>query len=127
MDVTIVLAQIFGILFAVLGLSMVVNRKGMSAAMTEMSQNPGFLWVLGFIALAMGTVFVVLSNTWTSGLLALIVTVIGWLILIKGVFILWFPNAAAALYRKCNTGSMLVWWGIIAFIIGLVLLYKGFL
>ena len=127
MNLTLVFTQIFGILFVVLGLSMVFNKKGVSGAMTEMVQNQGLLWTVGFLALSMGVVMVVLHNVWTGGILEVVITVIGWAALIKGVFILWFPNAAAALYRKCNTGSMLVWWGIIAFIIGLVLLYKGFL
>jgi hypothetical protein len=124
---TIVFTQIFGILFVVLGLSMVFNGKGVSAAMMEMTQNQGLLWTVGFLALAMGAVLVVLQNVWTAGLLALVITIIGWAALVKGVFILWFPNAAAALYRKYATGKLLVWWGVIAFLIGLVLMYKGWM
>ncbi len=127
MNITIVLAQIFGILLAVTGLSMLVNKKSMSAALTEAGQNQGFLWMLGFVALMMGAVFVVLSNVWNGGNMALVVTIIGWLILLKGIFILWFPSAAGSLYRKCTGGTALVWWGAIVFIVGLVLLYKGFM
>jgi hypothetical protein len=125
MNLTLVFTQIFGILFVVLGLSMVFNKKGVSGAMTEMVQNQGLLWTVGFLALSMGVVMVVLHNVWTGGILEVVITVIGWAALIKGVFILWFPNAAASFYRKFATGTLLFWWGIIAFIIGLVLMYKG--
>jgi drug/metabolite transporter (DMT)-like permease len=125
MNITVVLAQIFGILFVVLGVSMVVNKKGAAAALVEFGQNQGFLWLAGLIALVMGAVLVTLSNVWMSGLLALVVTIIGWLVLVKGIFILWFQNAAAKLYGKYTTSKLLIWWGIVIFVIGLVLLYKG--
>lgn len=127
MHITIVLAQVFGILFAVSGLSMLVNKKSIVSALTEAGQNPGFLWLIGLIALMMGAVFVVLSNVWNGGNMALVVTVIGWLVLIKGIFILWFPSATASLYRRYSNSKLLTWWGVIVFVIGLVLLYKGFM
>lgn len=124
MNTTILLTQVFGILFTVLGLSMLFSKKGITAALAEMSQHQGFLWLVGLVMLMFGTLFVVLSNTWTSGL-ALIVTIISWLILIKGVFILLFPSAAASLYGNHIKAGLIRFSGLIVFILGLILLYKG--
>jgi hypothetical protein len=98
-----------------------------TAALTEAGQNQGFLWVVGLVALLMGATFVVLNNVWNGGNMELVITIIGWLILLKGIFLMWFPAAAASLYRKYSGSKALTWWGAIVFIIGLVLLYKGFM
>jgi protein-S-isoprenylcysteine O-methyltransferase Ste14 len=74
----------------------------------------------------MGAVLIVMNNIWTSGL-SLLITILGWLTLIKGAFLLLFPNLALSLYRKFNKDSVLMAGGIVAFILGLVLLYLGFM
>ncbi len=127
MNITIVLAQVLGIFFAIVGISMVVNKKTIVAAVEEITRNPGVLWFWGLIALIIGAVFIVLNNTWTSGWVPLLITVIGWLALIKGVFILLFSRTAAAFYKKCVQENMLTYAGCVVFILGLILLYQGFM
>jgi len=122
MGTTIVLAQIFGIGFIVLGLSMIFNRKWTAMAVEEIVKNQGIIWIAGLITLVMGLVTVELNNVWTSGL-PLLVTILSWLILIKGTFILIFPNLSVSYYRKMNKGSIFVWGGVIVLILGLVLIF----
>lgn len=122
MDISLVLAQIMGIFFVVVGISMAANSKETATAVEEMAQNKGILWMGGIIALLIGASVVVLNDSWTSGL-SLLVTILGWLALIKGVFILFFPRAAGGLYRKCGKSGTMVFWGLVALIIGLILLY----
>lgn len=120
-----VLAQVLGILFTVVGVSMAVNKKTVVSALQEITRDPGVLWLWGFLALLMGAVFIALNNMWTGGL-PLFVTIIGWLAFVKGVFILFFPRTAIALYRKCAGESLLMLCGLVAFVLGLILLYQGF-
>lgn len=119
---TILIAQVLGIFFAVAGISMIAGGKRTAEAVEASVQNKGILWLWGIIALVIGAGIVVLNNMWTSGI-ALLVTIIGWLALVKGVFILLAPDAAASLYRKFNKSGLLVFCGVIALILGLVLLY----
>lgn len=126
MDISIFFAQVLGIVLLVSGISLVANKKMSAEAIEEMLRNKGILWMAGFTGVVIGSVFVVLNNIWSSSL-PLLITIIGWLILLKGTFILVFPNAAVALYRKCNKGNMLLWGGLIAIIIGLILLDLGFM
>ena len=116
------IAQILGIFFLVAGISMVANRKATGAAIEASVQNKGTLWLWGIFALLIGAIVVVFNNVWTSGL-PLLVTLIGWIALLKGVLILILPDAAGSLYKKFATNSMLVLAGIVAVILGLVLLY----
>lgn len=101
---------------------MVVNGKEAAAVLEEAAQNKGYLWLLGFLALATGAVIVALNNVWTSGL-PLVITIMGWLALIKGAFIFVFPSVVAHVYRKFGKSSMIVGAGVVALVIGFALLY----
>jgi hypothetical protein len=120
MNISFVLAQIFGIMCMVLGLSMLFNKKWTVVAIEEITKNVGVIWLAGLIALVMGTVMVVLNNIWTSGL-SLVITILGWLTLLKGAVILLFPDFTVSYYKKMNRGNIFVWGGVILFILGLIL------
>jgi hypothetical protein len=72
--------------------------------------------------LLIGATILELANAWIPGLPALII-VLGWLALVKGAFILFFPGTAASLYAKFSKKGMFVSCGVVAFILGIVLLY----
>jgi hypothetical protein len=121
-DISSVIAEALGIFFVVMGVAMVVNGKETAAVIEEAAQNRGFLWTWGFLALATGAVIVALNNLWTSGL-PLAVTILGWLALVKGAFILVFPGAVSALYRKFGHSGLIVFAGVVALVVGFALLY----
>jgi hypothetical protein len=125
MNISVAITQFLGILLTIMGLSVAIDRKNMSSALEKIAQDRGFLWLWGFILLALGAALLVLNNSWTSGL-PLLVTILAWLQVIKGAFLLLFPGPAVSLYRKFNKDSILMFGGIVAFVLGLVLLYLGF-
>ena len=120
MNITIVLAQIWGIGFIVFGLSMLFNKKWITVAVEEMVQNQGVMLLAGLVALIMGLVLVALNNIWTSGL-PLLITILGWLTLLKGAVILIFPNFTTSYYRKVNKENVFFWSGLIILILGILL------
>jgi hypothetical protein len=111
-----------GIFFVVIGVVMVANGKRVAAVIEETAQNKSILFTWGIFALLIGAVIVVLNNAWTSGV-QLLVTILGWAALIKGMFMLFFPDASAALYRKFATASAIVMGGIVVIVLGMMLLY----
>lgn len=119
---TIAIAQVLGIFFVIAGISIVANGKATAAAVEESAQNKGILFMWGILALLVGAVIVVFNNVWISGL-TLLVTILGWLALIKGTFILLLPGVAASLYKKCGKSNVLVVAGVVMVVLGLVLLY----
>jgi len=125
MNISIIIAQVLGITFTVLGLSLFTNKKASAALLEEAVKNKTLLWVFGFISLTMGAVMISLNNFWTSGL-PLFITILGWLTLLKGVGILVFPNSSDSFYRKVKKENTMVFAGLVVFIIGLILLYNGF-
>ncbi len=121
MNTTIVLAHILGISFVILGLAMLLNKGNMSAVMDTLVSNKAILCLTGFVTLMLGAILVVLNNTWTSGL-PLLVTILGWMMLIKGAFLLLLPNTAAAYYKRMNTNGLFIWAGLLVLVLGIVLL-----
>jgi hypothetical protein len=113
---------VLGIFFVITGISIVANGKATAVAVEESVQNKGIMFMWGILALLIGAVIVVLNNVWTSGF-ALLVTLLGWLALIKGTFILLLPGVAASLYKKCGKSNVLVVAGVVMVVLGLVLLY----
>ena len=126
MNASIIISQILGITFTVMGLSLLVNKKETTAFIDEVMRNKPLMWILGFLTITVGSVIVVFNNLWTSGL-ELFITIIGWLTLIKGIMILVFPNSSALYYKKVNKENILVIGGLIIVILGLILLYAGFM
>jgi hypothetical protein len=124
MNTTIVLAQVLGIILTVVGLSLLVARKATIAALEEFSRNPGMLWLYGFIALVFGATLVALNNVWDGTGVALTITIIGWLALLKGIFVLLFPGSAATVYRKWNKSGLILLTGFVVLIIGLIFLIQ---
>jgi len=120
MLIAIVLAHIFGICFIVLGLSMILNKNWTAVVVEEMANNQGILWLAGLITVTMGSIIVVLNNSWAFGL-PLFMSILGWLTLLKGAIILIFPGSSISYYRKMNRGNIFVWGGVFVFILGLIM------
>lgn len=121
--ISVLLAQILGIMFVVLGLSLVFHRKWTALAIDEMAKNPGVIWLAGLITVMLGSTIVGLNNIWTSGL-PLCITILGWLTLIKGATILLFPHFSSSYFKRVNKGSIFVWGGMIITILGIILLLQ---
>lgn len=126
MNASIIISQILGITFTVMGLSLLVNKKDTTNFISEVMRNKPLMWILGFLTTTLGATIVVFNNLWTSGL-ELFITIIGWLTLIKGITILVFPNFSVSYYKKVNKENILVIGGLIIVILGLILLYAGFM
>jgi hypothetical protein len=125
MNTAIAIARVLGIVLAIMGLSAAIDRKSVSAALEKVTQDRGFVWSWSFVIVTLGAVIVVMNNVWTTGL-PLLITILGWLTIVKGAFLLFLPGPAAALYRKCNQDTVLISGGIVACLIGLGLLYLSF-
>jgi len=127
MSTSIVLDQVLGIIFSVSGLSIILNKKGVTTLLADVTHNRGVMWIYGFFALFIGATMVTLNDSSISGLQYWI-TIIGWLALLKGVIILLFPKFTASFYKKWIDSSWITVSGFLIFILGLVLLFHtGFI
>jgi len=103
---------------------MLARRTFVSTAIDNALQNAGTLWLMGFIALAIGAIMVPIQEVW-SGWQA-IVTLMGWVALIKGIVIIMFPESVSALYRTWNKRGIIAFSASVSTLLGLLFLYEGF-
>ena len=96
---TAFLGRLIGLYTILVSLSMITNKQATMEKLTGLLSSAPLLFVVSVIAVASGLAMVLGHNVWKGGALAVIVTVIGWLTLIKGVvFLLLSPQVASAFY-----------------------------
>ncbi|MGO9803798.1 MAG: hypothetical protein ACLPTM_03290 [Steroidobacteraceae bacterium] len=122
------LARLIGLYCLLAGLLMLVQRDAMIGAVTQLVHEPSLTLLLGVLIVPAGLALVLGHNLWSGGALAVVVTVIGWLTLLKGlVFWLLPQDAVASFYlgRLHYADLYYVYCGA-AFAIGLFLTIGGF-
>jgi len=125
MDVTLFLAQFFGLFLIVEGLMLLIKRKDVPAMIVSLTSNVAVFPVLGLLTFAAGLLIVLSHNVW-EGSTAILISLIGWIILLKGLAYVFVPNTLVRMSRMWSKQSVLVIIGVVALIIGLYLAYQGF-
>ncbi len=74
-----------------IALSMVTHTQAIVETVKALLYDPRMMFVLGVITLGAGPAMVLSHNIWSGGALAVVVTLVGWSTLIKGLFFLFLP------------------------------------
>ncbi|QMT59880.1 MULTISPECIES: hypothetical protein [unclassified Legionella] len=118
------LAAVLGWYLVIVSLLLLVRREIVVTAMRELMGQRAVMLVVGIITLIIGLLMVLSHNVWVLGW-PVIVTVFAWLILIGGLFRLYFPDTVYKVWNKMITKTELfIISGVITLLIGLFLLYK---
>lgn len=124
---TIFLSRLLGIYCIIFALSMVAHVQATINALTEIVHSPGVVLAFGAVAVAAGLAMVLSHNVWKGGPLALVVTLLGWLILAKGLILIFLtPEGIAAYYDALHYEQLFIVYAAITLIIGAYLTYSGF-
>jgi hypothetical protein len=123
MNIANTLAVLMGSTLVIVGITL-FNKSYFNAVMTDLGNSKGLLWITGFITFVMGTVIVALYNVWSADWRVL-VTLLGWLTVIKGAFIMLFPSSMTLFYRRFLSDHLLTYSGIYALMLGGLLLFLG--
>lgn len=97
------LAGLIGPLWAIVGLSMLLNRQRYTTMIEYFMEEPATTFIGGVMALIVGLALVMSHNIWVADWRVLI-TVVGWGGIIKGTVLLMFPDAMKS-YVKIFTGN----------------------
>ena len=121
---TIFLARSLG-LFTILLVAGLLVRGG--AVVESSLEDEAVLISYAVLGLAMGAAMVVGHNVWSGGLLPLVVTLVGWLSLVKGfVLLLVAPETLIAAMHQMHYEEHDILFLAPALIIGLYLTWAGF-
>jgi len=126
MDISIFLAKVFGLYFIIMGLAVLKNRGGLNEMISELVNNSSRRLMDGFLILIIGILLVVSHNIWAGGW-KILITILGWLTLLKGILRLFLSNEQfAKVVNKFSNPSFYMWSGVISVVLGIYLAYIGF-
>ncbi len=126
MELTLFLTQVIGVYLVLIGLICIVKRKMMMQAMGDVVTNKSLLYVIAIIELIAGISLVISHNIWVWNY-AVIVTIVGWLMLIEALAYLALPYSwVKKIFRMFNTKGWYVGGGLAAVILGAYMVAIGF-
>jgi len=113
-------ARVLGPFFTIVPTTVAVRGAYMRTLFTEFQANPMWPWLFGAILLIAGLIIVAFHQYWRSPA-AVIVSVVGWFLAIRGVLLLTVPHAQAPL----TTGPVNLYMAAITITFGVVMLVLG--
>jgi hypothetical protein len=121
---TVFLARSIG-LFIVLLVAGFLIRGG--AAIQATTANAPAMLSYAIISLAIGVAMVVGHNVWSGGTLPVVVTLVGWLILAKGMFLLVSsPDTISGMVNRMHYEEHYALYLAPSFLLGVYLTWAGF-
>ena len=90
--ITIFLGKLIGVYCLIVGLTMMANRRTMVDAVNTLIRSPPLVLLAGVFAVAVGLAMVIDHNVLSGGALPVVVTLVGWASIIKGVVVLALPT-----------------------------------
>ena len=125
METSIFLARVIGLIGIISTLAIIFNYKKSLAFDAEAIKNPLLSYLSGFLFLILGVLLVVSHSVWVFDW-RLIITLLGWIILLKGVGRIFFPLAVRRLIEKKKNNRIFFLGEIVVLLLSLYLLYRGF-
>ena len=120
------IAKLVGPMLFVISLGMLTNQDTYHAIVGEFLHSGALVYVSGFLSLLAGLAIVNTHNAW-RGEWSVIITVLGWLMLVGGVIRIVFPHFTvsfgAAVYG--STAAVVIV-AVIGLVIGGFLTFKGY-
>ena len=126
METSIFIAKILGPCCVIVALGILLNQKVYTKVIEDFCKNAALVYLGGIMALIIGIVVVLAHNVWVASW-PVIITVYGWGGIIKGVWLIVFPNTMSQfmqMYQK--KAAFLVTHSVLVLIIGASLTFFGY-
>jgi putative exporter of polyketide antibiotics len=122
------LSRLIGLYAILVALSMLSRGQATVETVAGLLQNPSMVFVLGVVMLAAGLAMVLAHNIWSGGALVVVVTLVGWMTLIKSlVFLFLPPEMEARLFlERLHYQQLFYFYWTLPLVLGLYLTYGGF-
>jgi hypothetical protein len=124
---TVFLSRLIGLYCVFISLSMMAHKQATVAALDAIIRNPGSLLIAGILGLVGGLAIVLAHNLWSGGIQVVLVTLVGWVALIKGSVLLFLPPDGATGYMEAFHYEQLFYvYMAVTLVLGGFLTYLGF-
>jgi hypothetical protein len=126
MELSILIAKIASVVYLSAALGALFNRDHYRRILDDWSQNATLMYFMGFTAVVLGFIMVHYHNNWVMDWTVL-VTILGWLALIKGVLLIIFPGFLERYSKPLFVGKGFEFFPYLAAFLGFLFGYFGFL
>ena len=124
---TIFLAKLLGLYCIIVALAMITRKQSTVATIKALIGNPPLLLVVKVFGLAAGLAMIIGHNIWSGSALPVVVTLVGWLMTIRGAGLLALsPNATGKLFEGLRYEQLFYLYMSGTLVLGLYLTYAGF-
>ena len=124
---TTFLSRLIGLFTVLVALSLAMHRQATVETLTALVHNPPLLFIAGMLFLAAGLAIVLNHNVWSGGVLPVIVTLLGWVTVVRGLLLLSLsPETLAGLFGMVHFEQLFYLYIVISLVLGVYLTYSGF-
>jgi hypothetical protein len=125
---TTFLARLIGLYSILISFSMLIHRQVTVETITALVHSAPLVFLAGLMAVSAGMAIILGHNIWSGGAVPVIVTLAGWLTLIKGLLLLWLlPNETPEVFLGgLHYAQLFYFYAGISFLLGLYLVYGSF-
>jgi len=125
MEASIIIAKVICVIYLSIGMGLLFNPSYYEEAFKKILADTTYLLLGGWIATALGVVLVQVHNIWANDW-RLLITIISWIILIKGVMLLAFPRSITSFEGWFTTKGLQYYILPMVIILGVIFGYYGF-
>jgi hypothetical protein len=126
MELSILIARIVSVVYLSAALGAVFSKDHFRRVLDDLFKNAALVYFMGFTAVVLGFLIVNYHNTWVKDWTVL-VTVLGWLALIKGVLLIAFPRLIQSYSKPILDGKSLRVFPYVVALVGLLFGFFGFI
>ena len=127
MGTSIFLAKFMGLVFLIIGVAILVNREWYRQLVADFFDDRGLLYLSGALALVTGLAIVLVHNVWVPDW-RILITLLGWVAIARGIMRLTFPALAMRSAKKMSaTTTPTTFAGVGVLVLGVILTTMGYL
>ncbi|MBN1883333.1 MAG: hypothetical protein JW885_14285 [Deltaproteobacteria bacterium] len=119
--------QLFGLVYTAAGLGGLLTKTGyLQNLLEDFSKSPALLYLSGMMAVVVGFLLVTFHNDWVLDW-TVIITVFGWIALIKGLLLMALQGMYAKIFESMRKRTtFLKGYSVLVLILGIFFLVLGF-
>jgi hypothetical protein len=127
MGSTYFLARLIGLLLLSVGASMVFQKTVFMKVLNDVTGDRTSLFMVGVVLLLSGLSVVLTHNIWNAGFLPLVITLIGWVLILRGIISVFVPgDGVLRMIRWLKVEEFSWLYAIVVLVIGAYLTWAGF-
>jgi hypothetical protein len=120
------IARLVGPTLFVIGVGVMLNEANYAAMITEAAHSPTIIYLSGLLTLPLGLAVLNVYRSWTSDW-RVIITILGWLMVIGGVIRIVLPQFTATLATTLySTSTALMVFAVVMLVLGGYLSFEGY-